>query len=351
MTGQDSDRSDGGADPRYRAFVEGAPLAYVSDYLSFVGADATGRVCFALDTNRGYDADPPPAKGLRAERLQAEHAYAVLHDEHAGWVPQQGVQRYAHPGPDAAALPDSDWSSWTGTADTGWTVTSVPNDLRLVVEPLADRMSSTADGTFFVMRSAAAVLHWRDRALRGRVIHEGLASTTSNLLSRRTFQGLAGLEFLYLSAGDPAAATGDVYLQKTVGGGTTWAGMPALTGYATTSTADGTVVDGGLQDLTLATTGHAPALGLYRWPTRWEGGWTAAGPDAVAPAARVRLRTVSRTVVGAYGIAGFGMSVLSGTLTTADGTQLPLYGFGELLAAGPLLHALARRGPRHGPAA
>lgn len=336
---------DGGVDPRYRAFVDGAPLAYVSDYLSFVGADATGRVCFALDNNRGYDADPPPAKGLRAEPLQAEHAYAVLHDERTGWVPQQGVQRYPHPGPDVAALPDSDWFTWTGTADTGWTVTSTANDLRLEIEPLADRLSSTADGTFFVMRSAAAVLHWRGRALRGRLIHEGLASTRMNLLHRRTFSGLAGLEFLYLTAGDPAAATADVYLQKTVGpAGVALAGMPALTGYATAPTADGTVVDGELHDLALATTAHAPALGLYRWPTRWDGGWSSAGPDAATPDARVHLRTVSRTVVGRYGIAGFGMSVLTGTLTTGDGSQVPLYGFGELLAAGPLLHALARRG-------
>lgn len=346
MTSRDEtgDR-DGGADPRYRAFVDGAPLAYVSDYLSFVGADASGRVCFALDTNRGYDADPPPAKGLRAERLQAEHAYAVLHDEHAGWVPQHGVQRYPHPGPDVAALPGSAWFTWTGTADTGWTVTSAINDLRLVLEPLADRLVGTAAGTFFVMRSAGAVLHWRGRTLRGRVIHEGLASTRSNLLSRRTFQGLAGLEFLYLAAGDPAAAAGDVYLQKTVGG-TALAGMPALTGYATAPATDRAVVDGELQDLALATTGHAPALGLYRWPTRWDGGWTAAGPDALTPSASVHLRAVTRTVVGKYGIAGFGMSVVTGTLTTADGMTVALYGFGELLAAGPLLRALARRRPR-----
>ena len=96
MTSPRSTSGDGVA-PRYRAFVDGASLAYVSDYLSFVRADAAGRVCFALDTNRGYNAEPPPAKGLPAERLQAEHAYAVLHDEHAGWVPQSCVQRYPHP--------------------------------------------------------------------------------------------------------------------------------------------------------------------------------------------------------------------------------------------------------------
>ncbi len=333
---------DGGIDPRYRPWVDGAPLSYVSDYLSFVGADGAGRVCFALDTNRGFDADPPPASGLRAARLQAEHAYAVLHDEHAGWVPQQGVTRFPHPGPDAAALPDSAWFAWSGAADTDWTLTSVANSLQLVVEPLVDRLTSTADGTFFVMRSAAAVLSWRGRTLVGRLVHEGLASTGLNLLSRRSFQGLAGLEFLYLCAGDPADSQGDVYLQKTLGSAAL-AGMPPLTGFATPSSETTPTDVGVLHDLTLDTTRHAPAAGLYRWPTRWSGGWASAGPGALVPVGRVELRASSRTVVGRYGVAGFGMSVVAGTLTTPDGRSLALYGFGELLAAGPLLRALARR--------
>jgi hypothetical protein len=334
----------GGADPRYREFVADAPLAYVSDYLSFVGADAVGRVCFALDTNRGFDADPPPAAGLRGERLQAEHAYAVLHDERTGWVPQRGVQRFPHPGPDVAALPDSDWFTWRGAADTGRTLTSGPNDLQLTVEPLVDRLVGTGAGTFFVMRSAAAVLRWRGRTLPGRLVHEGLASTTLNLLSRRSFQGLAGLEFLYLTAGEPGDGAGDVYLQKTLGAAAL-AGLPALTGFATPAggTTERPPGAGVLHDLRLDTTRHAPALGLYRWPTRWSGGWSAAGPAALAPQARVRLRSVSRTVVGRYGIAGFGMSVVTGALTTPDGRILPLYGFGELLAVGPALRALVRR--------
>jgi len=56
------------------ALLEGTRLAYTSDYVSFSGADEHGRVAFAIDTNRGRDGG----------ESQAEHLYAVLHDEHAG---------------------------------------------------------------------------------------------------------------------------------------------------------------------------------------------------------------------------------------------------------------------------
>lgn len=329
------------SDPRYPAVVDGAPLAYVSDYVSFVGADSAGRVCFALDTNRGYDEQPPARKRQRAERLQAETAYAVLHDEQTGWVPLQGVQRYPHPGPDVTALPDSDWFAWSGTADTGWTIRSKPNALELTIDPLTDRLVGTDATKLFVMRTAAATLRWQGRTIAGRVIHEGLASTELNLLTRRTFKGLAGLEFLYLLAGDPADPAGDVYLQKTLAP-QAMAGLPAVTGFAAPAyAAQGVRTE--LDGLIVATTAHAVAAGVYRWPTRWEAQWQGAGPDALADTADVALRTLSRTVVGKYGVAGFGMSIVDGMLTRPDGTSLALYGFGEILAGGPLMRALARR--------
>jgi hypothetical protein len=42
------------------------------------------------------------------------------------------------------------------------------------------------------------------------------------------------------------------------------------------------------------------------------------------------------------------MSVVTGTVAYADGRREPLYGFGEVLAGGPLLRLLARRGPAAG---
>jgi hypothetical protein len=325
-------------DPRYRTLVAGAPLAYVSDYVSFVGADSAGRVCFAIDTNRGYDEDPPRAR-KPAEPLQAETAFAVLHDELTGWVPQLGARRYPHPGPEVSTLPDSDFFAWSCTGDSGWTVRSRANDLELVIRPLTDRMVGSDPTTLFVMRTAAAVLTWRGRTIPGRVIHEGLASTGLNLLTRRSFRGLAGLQFLYLLAGDARQPAGDVYLQKTLAP-RALAGLPAITGFAAPPDAPKgalTTVPG----LSLDATAHAPALGFYRWPTRWQGRWAKAEPAALARDAQVSLRTISRTPIGQYGVAGVAMSIVEGTLISQDGTRTPLYGFAEILAAGPLMHRLA----------
>ena len=59
---------------RAQQLLSGQPLAYASDYFSFVGADVSGRVAFAVDTNRGRDGTV----------YQAEHLYAVLYDERSG---------------------------------------------------------------------------------------------------------------------------------------------------------------------------------------------------------------------------------------------------------------------------
>lgn len=85
------------------------------------------------------------------------------------------------------------------------------------------------------------------------------------------------------------------------------------------------------------TTAHRTGHGLYRWPTSWSATW--GGPDA----GHAKLHTVTRTVVGQYGIVGFGMSIVAGLWITPEGTSRQLYGFGELLAAGPALRSLARR--------
>lgn len=80
------------------ARLDGARVAYASDYLSFTGQDEQGRVAFAIDTNRGRDGDA----------FQAEHLYAVLHDEHRGWVDVAGTGRYPNPLGALLELPDSD---------------------------------------------------------------------------------------------------------------------------------------------------------------------------------------------------------------------------------------------------
>ena len=98
-------------DPRYARQVDGAWVAYASDYLSFVGADVHGRVAFAVHNDLGCD---PQAQIRRAQSpalLQAEHAYAVLHDEHAGRVRLQGLQRYPQSEDDVSGCPTATGST------------------------------------------------------------------------------------------------------------------------------------------------------------------------------------------------------------------------------------------------
>ncbi len=169
----------------------------------------------------------------------------------------------------------------------------------------------------------------------GPTVPAALAKTALNMLTRRRFKGLTGLDFLYLLAGSPTDAWGDVYLQKTLPGGMPLAGAPLQAGFA--SPAGSTVPDHDeiLPSLRIATTEHRPARGLYRWPTAWLGSWTG------AHGGHAHLNALSRTTVGQYGIAGFAMSIVSGTWHRDDGIELPLYGFGELFAAGRVLRRLA----------
>jgi hypothetical protein len=137
--------------------LDRAELAYASDYLSFAGADEHGRVAFAIDTNRGRD----------GEAFQAEHLYAVLHDEHAGWVDVAGTGRYPNPRAALLTLPDSPAFAFTGGPWTGLTVRSERNALVLDAEPMVERLRRTDETTLYAMTTAAATLHRRDVARPG----------------------------------------------------------------------------------------------------------------------------------------------------------------------------------------
>ncbi len=120
---------------------------------------------------------------------------------------------------------------------------------------------------------------------------------------------------------------------------TRWPGSGRGVGFASGPTVPGTA-DAGLGGLTITTNGHTAAAGLYRSPTRRTAGWTSGGLGALSPSGRVELRAVTHRTVGRYDITGFAMAVVTGTLTAAAGSGTSLYGFGELLAGGPLLRWL-----------
>ena len=292
------------------ARLDGARLAYVSDYLSFTGADEHGRVSFAIDTNRGRDEDA----------FQAEHLYAVLHDEHLGWVDVTGTGRY--PNPDAALLdlPDSGAFTFAGDPWRGLSVRSERNDLVLEAEPLVERLRRTDETTVYAMTSAAATLGWRGRLVAGRLTHEHLVRRDANLMTRRSFSRLGEMQYHYLRTQDGD----DVYVQSSASA-QPMAGLEPLLGFRTRSGATEQ-----LGDLRFEATAHDLALGLYRWPTDWQLSFV----DGRGPA-ELTLRTLRRRCVSTWIVAGLAMSAVVGVLRQGDGREVVVHGFGELFATAP----------------
>lgn len=270
--------------------VSGSTLVYVSDYFSFAGADAHGHVAFAIDTNRGRD----------GESYQAQHLYAVLHDEQRGWVDLSGVGDYENAKQELLPIPDSPFFQFAGQPATGLTIQSSVNGLTLSVEPIVERVARAGGESVFSLGSAPATLTWQGRTIRGRVIYEYLIKQNYNLITRRSFKGLAEFQGLYLLAG----SDDDLYVQSQRS-----AGMAKLMGYLL-----GFAVTGGeseqLRQIRFVVPRHSPALGIYRRPKEWRVSWQGSkGPGLL------ELRLPTRKGIGNWFRAGFAMGIASGEMS------------------------------------
>ncbi len=284
--------------------VSASDLVTVSDYFSFVGADEQGHVAFAIDNNRGRD----------GSAYQAEHFYAVLHDEHHGWMHVSGIGRYENTNHALLTIPDSSFFQFVGQPATGLTITSPVNQLTLHLDAIPERLVLADDETIFALGSAAAQLTWKERVIGGRVIYEYLVKKNFNLMTRRSLKGLGAFQGLYLLAGTAS----DLYVQRSLMK-LTVAGMPPLLGFWV----PGSQTEQ-LDQLRFEVLKHALAFGTYRWPTMWHIRWQ--GSKGLAEAS-VTLST--RKSLGNWVLAGFSMGMVSGKLSY-DGQQIPLYGLAEL---------------------
>ncbi len=284
-----------------------ASLVYVSDYFSFVGEDAQGHVAFALDSNRGRD----------GETYQAEH-FVVLHDEGHGWVNVLGNGRYPTLIKDLTIIPPSPSFKFHGAPSTGLDIISEPNHLVLRIEPVTVALSRHHNHARYAMGSAAGVLEWAGRTIKGRVIHEYLIMPDFNRLTR-TYWGLwKEYQGLYLTIGGEEKV-GDLYVhsQKSemiiplVG---QLAGFAVLEGQADP-----------LEGLTLTPMTRTMALGFYRWPIEWRLEWVR-GNTPVS----TRLTLSDRQVIGNWVIGGFAMGIVKGEMTL-NGRTMPIYGLAELI--------------------
>lgn len=285
------------------------PVAYASDYLSFVGRDDRGAVAFALDTNRGRDGD----------EWQAEH-FVVLYDGATGWREVAGDGAYPNPHHALEAIPDSPAFAFTGTPAEGLRVRAPDGTLDLLVDPIVPVIDRHIGTATYRMGSAAAVLTWEGRTLVGRVIHEHLFLPGFNRLSRTYVGALKGFSGLYLvvDAGDGPA--GDLYLHHHRGGGLMAELSPPSDGFL--------VLDGAgapMEAIRVAVPERTQGPGLYRWPVRWRGSFEAGGRPYTFDLTAERPNTIATWVIG-----GFRMCVVTGTLRAGDATY-PVLGLGELI--------------------
>ncbi|HEX5477598.1 MAG TPA: hypothetical protein VFX09_07065 [Burkholderiales bacterium] len=279
-------------------------LEYYSDYFSFVGEDAQGKVAFALDNNRGRD----------GERFQAEH-FVVLHDEREGWLPVHGSGAYPNPAHLLRDIPDSSDFAFSGAPENGMRIKSGSNGLVLDLEPIPRIVERRKGKARYWLGSAAAKLSWKGRTIPGRVIYEYLYRPGWNRLARKYFGTWHDFHALYLRI----EGGGDLYIHREDP-----AGEQPLHGTLTAF-----LVLGGhaveLRETSISATRRTQAFGLYRWPVAWQVSFRADGVPYEAELGLVERKTVSNWLIG-----GFSMGIATGELR--HGAQArALYGLAELI--------------------
>ena len=295
---------DASASPPEVPSLPDVALLYVSDYVSFVGTDAQGHVAFALDNNRGRD----------GEAWQAEH-FVVLYDEYEGWVSLEGSGSYENPHHELQGIPPSSFFQIEGMPQTGMSINSLPNNLSLSVEPIPIRLEREHEGGRYWLGSAAAVLQWHGRTLKGRVIYEYFMMPEFNRLSR-TYWGLwKHFQGLYLAV----PGLGDLYVHSQESDM-----MAPLVGTVSGFLAVQEKTEP-LQVLQVTLLDHNQAWGLYRWPSAWGLNWV-----NKAGAGRASLEIQDFKTMGNWVIGGFGMGIVQGVVHY-NGQDYPVYGLAELI--------------------
>jgi hypothetical protein len=284
-----------------------SPVAYVSDFFSFVGRDDSGRVAFSLDSNRGRDGDT----------WQAEHLVMLLHDETEGWKELEGAGPYENKEKKLLAIPRSPYFEFTGDPTMGLTIQNTQIALTLEIQPVTERVSRKDGGSFYRMGSTSAIMKWQRRTLKGWVIHERLEMADFNRLTRKYFDlwtesyGLYAWtdespDFLYFHK-----QANDTRLTPLVG---------KLVGFGVFSNQGEH-----LQNLQLTVMDSTQAWGFYQWPQNWAGQWIGRqGRGSIA------MKVSDLQVISNFILGGLAMGIIEGEITY-DGNTRRIYGMAELL--------------------
>lgn len=291
--------------------VAGSETAYVSDYVSFAGRDATGFVAFALDTNRGR-AGP---------EYQAEH-FVALFDEREGWVEIDGYDSFPNAGNVLLGYPESPYFEFVGEPYALESIAARSTALTLSIGTLTERVTRHDEETVFSMASARATLFWKGRRVEGRVIYEYLALRGANRLAGASLGSVLSMlaegpdfQGLYLASDDGD----DIYVHLARASAATVPG-DALVAFTTHAS-----VTQRIEDLVFEVTDFDPAFGFYRWPGGWDLTWQSECGDAHLSVETLAHDTESNWIVG-----GFAMRAVRGTFV-CGARNAAVYGFGELI--------------------
>ena len=277
---------------------------YHSDYFSFIGSDASGSVYLAHDNNRGQT----------GTQYFADHWIFMYADGH-GVVPVHGSAHYPNPGKVLETIPDSDHFRFRGTVAGGMTMSSPTNDIELVVEGLKPVLRRQVPESDYWIGAADAVMVWKGRTLRGRVIFEFIARTGYNRFTSDFGANWKNFNGLYLLTDNGR----DIYIRhhdKVQPDTPKDSGMATLDG-------DGALaaIDFAIRDSRAATDRS------YRWPLSWLIEFSHLGQRW-----RLEAETVTLEEVADWKTGGFAMSIIRGEVVKLDGSARHAFrGMGELL--------------------
>jgi hypothetical protein len=277
---------------------------YHSDYFSFIGSDPRGTVYLAHDNNRGQTGD----------KFFADH-WIMMWAEGQGVVPIIGSQHYPNPGKLLEYIPDSENFQFRGSLAGGMRMMSATNDIDMAVGGLTPILRRQQPDDDYWIGAAPATMKWKGRMLEGRVIFEFIARKGYNRFTSDFGANWSNFNGLYLLTDDGK----DVYLRYHE---KNRPGVPRESGMATLER------DGVMSEIEFRITeSRAVDYRTYRWPTKWDVGFTHNG-------SRWKLtgETNDLQLVADWEKGGFAMSVISGEVMKADGSgKRSFKGWAELL--------------------
>ncbi len=284
--------------------LEDLKLSYYSDYFSFVGEDKKGKVAFALDNNRGRDAD----------KFQMEH-FVCFHDEKKGWVEVKGSGIHPNPQKELQRIPDTEFFQFTGTPESGIEIRSGINGIELFVSPLPRILVHQRGLASYWLGSSSATLKWDGRIIQGRVIYEYLFLPAFNRMTRTYVDLWDDFHGIYAVVD----GVGDFYvhhqrsrlIEPLIG---------STEGFLVFNNVSQT-----MEHLEMNVLSKTQGTGFFQWPTSWKGNF-----EVLSAPYQFTVEMSERKNIATWVIGGFAMGIVNGVLKTGDKT-FHLYGLGELL--------------------